>query len=859
MDTRISQYEIIENVRESRRTPFCRGQRPGSGEPVVFKILKPAAAPEYEPARFRREFTGPIYRRLQMKDSLRDLSMRAAVMIALALSLLLQCLPVAMADEPDAAPSTGLTKDVAEMDIEELVKVRVSPFDVSTHLDSGYRASNSVSGSRFDAPIRDLPFAIQAFTESFIKDQKPVNIFDVARYSPGVTYRSNDFNEGNANLAIRGFAVSATPGNVQILRDGFHGPSIFDFTNISRVEVVKGPASFLYGQVAPGGVVNIITKSPQPRFAASADARYGSYGEYRFDADVTGPASKTLFYRLSTSYDHDMEYWKPYDAYSWDVSPSLLWQPKEWVSMSLKYEYFRKDESPQVMQKPGYIGQSGLVPTPSDPNLFGVDVPGLPDNWNSMSYRDYRRSDTNNPSVLLDFKAGDHWNLRTGYSHLEYEVDALFSGNFGMANNNTFLQGRRFRYTTYTNRDDTFQADAVGTYDYGWTSLRLLLGGQYVDRSFDNQSGQAPNDPALGSDPTASPLPLWDLRDPSTWNRVVTIPLSALTANRVDQTTHFVDKSVYGGATFGFFNNRLLVLAGWRLTSTESQLTDNLTGQSQPEFTASAVTPQYGVLYKLTPQLSLYASYAESFVPGSQILNNPDGTTTTAKPTEGQGYEIGVKADLFGGRLSGTLTCFDIRNKNIVNDLAILDPATGFQNIYNIQSGEQRSRGVELDATITATDNWQLYLSYSYMDARITEFSGNDAAILAQDPSTLDAAGQANYKNVRAFHNAPLQMSAPHLANLWTRYNFTQGGLRGLYVAGGVNFVYDQTILPNSPESVNQTYALINATVGYSWRWGNQRLSLDLMGKNLSDEQYRPSQSTRSRPREFLLTLTARF
>jgi iron complex outermembrane recepter protein len=226
-----------------------------------------------------------------------DSSMCVAIAIALVSSLCRA--PAAMADGPS---SVGSPKDVADMDIAELVRVRVSPFDVSTRLDNGYQASNSVSGSRLDTPIRDLPFAIQAFTDSFIKDQKPVNIFDVARYSPGVTYRSNDFNEGNANLAIRGFAVSSTPGNTQILRDGFHGPSIFDFTNISRVEVVKGPASFLYGQVAPGGIVNIITKSPQPRFAASANASYGAYDQYRFDADVTGPASDTLFYRLATSY-----------------------------------------------------------------------------------------------------------------------------------------------------------------------------------------------------------------------------------------------------------------------------------------------------------------------------------------------------------------------------------------------------------------------------------------------------------------------------------------------------------------------------------------------------------------------------
>ena len=762
----------------------------------------------------------------------------------------------------NATPSADQMKDVADMDIGELVNVRVSPFDVSSHLDSGYRASNSVSGSRFDTPIRDLPFAIQAFTESFIKDQKPVNIFDVARYSPGVTYRSNDFNEGNANLAIRGFAVSSTAGNVQILRDGFHGPSIFDFTNIARVEVVKGPASFLYGQVAPGGIVNIITKNPQPRFASTADVSYGSYGEYRLNADVTGPASKTLFYRLSASYNQDMHYWDPYDAHSTDIAPSLLWQPNERVSVSLKYENFHKVETPQVMQKPGYVSQTGVVPTASDPNLIGVDVPGLPDNWNSMSYADFRHSDTRGLSSWIDFKADDHWNLRTGYSHQTYQVDAVFSGNLGMGNNTTTLQGRRFRRTIYTNWDDTYEIQAVGKYRFEQTSLRLLVGGQYVDREFHNWSGQAPNDPAFdptptNNIPTASPLPLWDLSNPATWNRVVNIPLSALTSNLVDQTTNFVDKSVYGGSTFGFLDDRLLVLTGWRRTATESQLTDNLTGQSDPRFNASAVTPQYGVLYKFTPGLSVFASYAESFVPGSQILKNPDGTTKPAAPTEGRGYDIGLKAD--ADRVSGTLTFFEIRNRNIVNDLALLNPATGFQDIYNLQSGEQRSRGVELDTTATLTDNWQLYLSYSYMDARITEFSGNDATILAQDPSTLDKAGKTNYKNVLQFHNAPLQMSAPHLANLWTRYNFAQDWLRGAYVAGGANFVYDQTILPNGPSSERQTYTLVNATVGYTWERNRQRMSVDLTGKNLTDAHYRPSQSTRSRPRELLLTLTLGF
>ncbi len=749
-------------------------------------------------------------------------------------------------------------KTLEEMTIEELMNVRIFPFDVSVLLDRGYRASNSVSASRFDAPIQDLPFAIQAFTESFISDQKPVNIFDVARYSPGVTYRSNDFNEGNANLTIRGFAISSTVGNIQILRDGFHGPSILDFTNISRVEVVKGPASFLYGQVAPGGIVNITTKSPQSEFAASVDARYGSYNEYRFDADVTGPATKTLFYRLAASYEQDMQYWEPYDAYSRDIAPSLLWQPTERLSVSLKYEYFYKMEKPQLMQKPGLNRQTGVVPTVSDPNLSGVDVPGLPDNWNGLSNADYRESETNGLSAWIDFRADDHWNLRTSYSHQDYTIDALFSGNFGMANNTTSLQGRRFRGQTYTNTGDIFQAEALGKYGLGSTSLRLLLGGQYIDRSFDNWAAQAPNDPALGADPTASPLPLWDLRDPSTWNRDVPIPRSALSENRVDRTINYVDESFYGGATFGFFEDRLLLLSGLRRTATESQLTNHLTNTSLDRITASAITPQYGVLYKFTPDLSVFASYAESFVPGSQILDLPDGTTKPADPTEGSGYDLGVKARLFDGRLSGTLTFFDVRNKNIVNDLAHTD-STGSVVIYSVQSGEQRSGGIELDATAAMTDNWQIYFSYSYMDARITEFSGNDDAILSLDWTKLDTAGQTNYKNVRLFHGAPLQMSAPHIANLWTRYDVASGSLSGVYVAGGFNFIYDQTILPDGPESSHQTYTLLNATAGYSWAWLGQWITVDIIGKNLINEHYRPSQSSRSRPREFFVNMSTKF
>jgi iron complex outermembrane receptor protein len=764
--------------------------------------------------------------------------------------------PVAMlAGEATGGPSSvAPTEGVADMDIDELVKVRVSPFDVSSHLDNGYRASNSVSASRFDVPIRDLPFAIGAFTQTFIEDQKPETIFDVAKYSPSVTYRSNDFNEGNANLAIRGFAMGNAAGAVQIFRDGFYGPSILDFTNTARLEIVRGPSSFLYGQLAPGGVVNVITKTPQPTFGAAASMRYGSYDQYRFEADVTGPIAKPLLFRVASSLEHDMSYWQPYNAYSGDVAPSLLWQPNPWVSFSVKGEFFRKRESPEVMQKPGYGAQQGAVPTASDPNRDGVPVPGLPDDWNSMSNADYRHSDTASVNAVMDVKIGDRWGLRTGYAYQRYEVDAVFSGNLGMSTAYPFMQGRRFRRQIYTNSNNIFQVDGVGTYRWSFMSLRLLLGAQYIARRFDNKAGQAPNDSSLGG-PVASPLPDWDLQDPSTWNRDVSIPLSALTTATRNTTTLYEDRGVYLGTTFGFLSDRLLALAGVRLTGTRSQAFDRLTSSANPELNAHKFTPQYGLLYKLPIPIALFASYAESFVaPLGRGAANGVQLSSAEVPTEGRGVDLGAKADLWHGRLSGSLTFFDIRNRNISNDIAQLDPATGVTVITTVQAGEERSRGIEAEVTLTPVDPWQVYLSYSYDDAKIVEYSGHDQSILAAGPAT------PGYREVALFHNAPLQMSAPHLANAWTRYNVMRGTLRGLYVAGGANLVFNQALLPDTPPEYRQTYALYNVTIGYSprLRWPRLPLTVEIMGKNLADEHYRPSQSTRSRPREILLGIVGR-
>lgn len=835
------------------------------------------------------------------------------------------------------AQTTAPTQDAASTETTESNDVIIlSEFAVNTTKDKGYRASNSVSGSRFNTAIKDLPFALQAFTNEFITDIHPSNLYDVALYSPGVVYRSSDFNDGNTALGIRGFATSVT------LRDGMRGPPILEFSNVERMEIVKGPASFLYGQITPGGVANVITKAPKEKFEGAMTATYGSYGEYSGMIDITGPATKGLFYRAIYSYSQDMHYWKPYDSKQWDFAPQILYKLNEKATLRLTYEKFQKDESPQLFQKPQYGGpRSGLpsefaaqndpiVGTPvipvglpswattsNDPNLSGVVVPGLPKNFNQMANSDYRHSKDTTWTASLDVKADEHWNIRVAYGYDKNVIDMVFSGR-PVANpninaytaaynaritagdtpqqaaahpsvlaNSGFAQPRRWRWQTYDKVSNTFETQALGNYQLGGISLKMLLGAQYNPYSFRAEAAQAPDSTNPVYNPTG-PLPPWDLRNPATWMRdIPTFSRSVTSLNGFgtpavnNSITRNLDEAIYAGATWGFFNDDLLVLTGIRRTYTSIQTENDFDTNTLPgsilktvgtEFKADKNTPQLGVLYKARKDLSLFASYSESFVPATGTLtkidkSNPSAWTTVPgdaiQPTEGSGYDFGVKTDLFEGRLSATLSYYQVTNSNIVSSI----PETGPNGIFfaTYQSGEQQSKGYELDITLTPIDNWQIYASGSIQDATqtIVVSESEDARLLGINTlagyNALPTNGdKENWRNVWNLKGKPIQMTAPHSYNLWTKYEF-KNALKGLFVGGGANIMRDQTIFPQTESRNHQTYTLWNAMIGYSTNVMSYPVTVTVNGKNLTDEEYLPSQNTQSRPREIILSVSTRF
>jgi iron complex outermembrane receptor protein len=218
------------------------------------------------------------------------------------------------------------------------------------------------------------------------------------------------------------------------------------------------------------------------------------------------------------------------------------------------------------------------------------------------------------------------------------------------------------------------------------------------------------------------------------------------------------------------------------------------------------------------------------------VVNNVVGDHVV--PTTGSGYEAGVKTSLFNGRISSTLTVYQIQNKNIVREFNLDDPSlpAGNKALYNrVQSGEDEAKGVEFDTNYSPMDNWQIYASYAYNDAGVK----NDVA----HPERV------GYRLVDSIRNT---------ANLWTRYDFKTGALEKVFIGGGFNYIGGQVYNEN-PGTFRANYTLISAMVGYNFKSAGHPMTVTVNGKNLTDKFYRTGAQGNGRPREIQLTLRTTF
>jgi len=598
---------------------------------------------------------------------------------------------------------------------DELIEILV------TGEQDGYRVPNAATVTRTDTPLRDIPQSIQIIPQEVLRDQNVTRLQDATRNVAGGSQSSSSVTGDEQQVVLRGFES-------RIFRNGVRdqdSPDLgIDFANIERVEVLSGPASVLFGRNSPGGVVNIVTKQPlrDPFYAVSATI--GSFDFYRGAIDLSGPLndSRTVLYRLNVAYQNRNAFVDRFDESQFFISPVISLALGDRTHLTLEGEYL--DTAGSVFT--GLPIEGTVLPNPNG---------RIPRNRNT-SEGELNRTLTR-VGYRLEHQFSDNWSLQNVFraSFFENEISGVFPS--GGLNPDQRTINRTRRDFTEDRQSYGLQTYLTGEFSTGSIDHQLLFG---VDLNrLDGSNFTTPVGRTFTG--TASPI---DVFDP-----VYGLPTGSLTLTR-DRDTLTESLGVYVQDLVTLTPNFKLLLGGqfdlFRQTN-EDFLADTESTESSEAF-----SPSVGIVYQPIPPISLYASYARSFLPNG----GTDFEGNQFQPERGTQYEVGVKADL-NDQLSATLAFYEITRSNVLTT----DPVN---EDFSIQVGEQRSRGVDLTLGGEILPGWSIIGGYAYIDAEVT--ADNDLPV----GSGLGNVPQNSF-------------------NLWTKYEFQSGALQGFGVGVGLFYV----------------------------------------------------------------------
>ncbi|WDY59829.1 TonB-dependent siderophore receptor [Pseudomonas sp. PSKL.D1] len=540
----------------------------------------------------------------------------------------------------------------------------------------GYRATRSATGTKTDTALRDIPQSIQVVSRQVMEDQQSNSLGEVLANVSSVQ-RGNTHGGSSEAFVIRGFKANTYAIDGMAMNPLVSRPeALRDLANVERVEVLKGPASVLYGRGNPGGLINLVTRQPSFEPEARVKAQVGSYDFYRLEADASNAlnADKTLAGRLTMATQTDRGFRDTFrDSKRTYVSPTLRWAPSDATRVDAGLDFINQT-SPFDR---GLLPQNGKINMPADRFLH---EPWSRDKADKFSAWYKAEHDVNDWLTLRQMTRWDQ-------SHKDrYVVDLRGIGSDGR----TLAR----RATDGNERISTLDAqfEAIARFDTGGIQHTALAGIEYID-------GRR----VVASDRAS--LASIDIYEP--------------VYGALPGPFRFNEKSKYNLESYSFYlqdqidlSSQWKLLLGARYDDTRQR---NTTTNSDYEVTRtdldpSKVSPRAGLVYQPTDWLALYTSYSTSFTPQNDIQRSG----SVLDPEEGTQYEVGAKFDLIPDRLSATLAVFEITRENV----AAPDPA---DDNYSVQTGEQRVRGIELDVSGTPLPGWEIIGNISALQAKVTQ------------------------------------------------------------------------------------------------------------------------------------------
>lgn len=642
----------------------------------------------------------------------------------------------------------------------------------------GYVAKRNMSATKTDTPIIETPQSLSVVTSDEIRDRQAETMAQALSYTPGFTASSTAFNRTADRFRIRGFSVeSATGGS---LRDGLRLQTnsydgIQEPYGLERVEVIRGAASVLYGQLSPGGMVNGVSKRPTEAPLHELNLQAGSNDRKQLSADFSGPlaGSDTLSYRLtllSRNSDTQQDHLNDDRFY---IAPALTWRPDEDTSLTLLSFYQKTDTrfpAPLAYQLVEGVGKGAFTIGRHD----FIGEPDYDDMNGEMSALGYEFSHNFNEHFTVNHKLR-YSESDVKWRYLQAQTSAAAIRNAA----NTGILARQYSDRHERARTLATDTNIVSKWQLGSVEHTALVGFDGYDISYDSHNfrGAAPS------------------LDLSRYNYGQPVVVNRNPATDRGSQLDTLQKGVYFQDQIKFDDKWVLQLGGrhdWADQQQKAHRNDAKASQSD-----EATTWRAGLVYLADNGLAPYISYSESFFPVSVA----EVTGQRFDPTEGKQYEVGVRYQPKDSNLLLSAAVYELTQTNVLKQ----DPAT---EEYR-QTGEMRSRGLELEAKADITSALSMIATYAYTDARTTK-----SAIAAEVGQRTD---ETPY----------------HQAALWTSYDFVNWGIAQLTVGAGARYM--GTTQASGVDSATPAYTLFDAMARYRI---DDNWAVTVNANNLTDKRY---------------------
>jgi len=544
-----------------------------------------------------------------------------------------------------------------------------------------YKTLSATGAMKTDTPIRDMAQSVRVLSSDLLLDAGVTKLADALELSSGIAKQSNLGGLWDS-YAMRGFTGDPNFGSDFMVNGfnysrGYNG--LRDAANTAAVEILKGPASALYGRGEPGGTVNITTKKPlfQPEYALQVSG--GSYGQMRSTADLTGPISEHIAYRLNVAAEKGDSYRDFVRSERNMVSPSFLWMISDSTTLSYELEYSKQ----RATFDRGVMAQGGKLDIVPRWRFLGEPGDGL------------HTIDTTGHQIFLQHYFNDDWSIQSGVSYRESSIEGTSTEVSAFKSGSTSVVNRMRRSRDNQALDVSGRFELLGKVHAAGMQHNLLFGFDGYKFTDNRLQYRVRNVPALEL----------DIYNPVYGNTPPAYPTTPLTSTHEEQRS----KSVYAQDQIDL-TAQWKLLVGVRYDKYDQSLLNHNTGKTV-EQSLSATSPRAGLVYQPSKTVSLYATASKSFRPNSGVSR-----AFESFPAEkGKSGEMGAKYDSADGKISSTLAIYKISKNNVLTPDPV-DP-----NNYSIAAGEVQSKGIEFDVSGEIAPTWRLSAAYAFTDAKVTQ------------------------------------------------------------------------------------------------------------------------------------------